>query len=71
MAKIFITGSSTGLGALAAKKLIALGNEVYLHARNEKRKSDALKEKPGAKGVIIGDLSDPDQVRDIARRLIL
>lgn len=38
MSKIFITGSSTGLGALAAKKLIALGNEVYLHARNEQRK---------------------------------
>ncbi|WP_268878972.1 hypothetical protein [Niallia circulans] len=33
MTKIFITGSSTGLGALTAKELIAQGNEVvYMHA---------------------------------------
>lgn len=39
MAKIFITGSSTGLGALAAADLIKQGNKVYLHARNPQRAS--------------------------------
>lgn len=69
MTKIFITGSSTGLGALAAKRLIALGGAVYLHARNEQRKIAVLKENQAAKGVAIGDLSDPQQVKDIARQV--
>lgn len=69
MSKIFITGSSTGLGALAAKDLIKKGNNVYLHARNEKRSQDALKENPGAKGVIIGDLAYPDQVKKVAEQV--
>lgn len=69
MAKIFITGSSTGLGALAAKDLIAMGNEVYLHARNEKRAQDALNENPQAKGVVIGDLADLEQVKHVAKQV--
>jgi NAD(P)-dependent dehydrogenase (short-subunit alcohol dehydrogenase family) len=69
LAKIFITGSSTGLGALAAKDLIAMGNEVYLHARNEKRAQDALNENPQAKGVVIGDLADLEQVKHVAKQV--
>lgn len=38
MSKIFITGSTDGLGLLAAKDLIKQGHEVYLHARNQKEK---------------------------------
>lgn len=37
MSKIFITGSSDGLGLLAATKLIEDGHEVVLHARNMQR----------------------------------
>ncbi|KFN89105.1 SDR family NAD(P)-dependent oxidoreductase [Tetragenococcus muriaticus] len=57
MAKVFITGSSTGLGALTAKELIAEGSEVVLHARNDTRAEDALKENPEASHVVVGDLS--------------
>lgn len=38
MARIFISGSSTGLDLLAGKRLI--GNEVMLHARNRQRAAD-------------------------------
>ena len=69
MSKIFITGSSTGLGALVAKDLIANGNQVYLHARNEQRAQDALNVNPQAKGVVTGDLSDLDSVKSIANQL--
>jgi nucleoside-diphosphate-sugar epimerase len=34
MARIFITGSSTGLGLMAAELLVAQGHQVVLHARN-------------------------------------
>lgn len=68
MAKIFITGSADGLGQLAAKELIKEGHEVVLHARNEKRGQEALKEVPGAKAVLIADLSDLDEVKELAEK---
>jgi short-subunit dehydrogenase len=35
MARIFITGSSYGLGRMAGQLLASDGHEVTLHARNE------------------------------------
>lgn len=66
MAKIFITGSSDGLGLLAAKSLIAEGHQVVLHARNAKRKEDALKEIQGAEAVLTGDLSSIEETKALA-----
>lgn len=67
--KIFITGSSTGLGALTAKSLLAKGNDVVLHARNEKRAEDALKFNPQASDVVIGDLSKFEDIKSIAHQV--
>ena len=47
MARIFITGSSDGLGLLAAQKLIHQGHQVVLHARNEERAQHTLSLAPG------------------------
>lgn len=69
MAKIFITGSTEGLGLLAAKKLIADGNEVVLHARNQKRVNDVKKELPEVKNIVVGDLSDQENVKAIAKQV--
>ena len=66
MARIFITGSTDGLGQLAARDLIAKGHEVYLHARNEKRAADARRDLPKAAGVIIADLGNLSAVRRLA-----
>ena len=57
MARIFITGSSDGIGLIAARNLIKDGNEVYLHARNEQRANAARDGAPGSKGVLVADLS--------------
>ena len=57
MARVFITGSSDGLGLMAAKLLIEQGHEVVLHGRNEGRSRDALAAAPGARGSVSGDLS--------------
>ena len=57
MSRIFITGSADGLGQLSAKLLVENGHNVLLHARNSKRGDDAMKKVPGAKNVVIGDLS--------------
>ncbi len=57
MARIFITGSSDGLGMLTAKTLINMGHKVVIHARNSERAKSAIREVPGAEKVLIGDLS--------------
>jgi NAD(P)-dependent dehydrogenase (short-subunit alcohol dehydrogenase family) len=41
MARVFITGSSEGLGLMAARLLVERGHEVTLHARNDARAADA------------------------------
>jgi NAD(P)-dependent dehydrogenase (short-subunit alcohol dehydrogenase family) len=65
---VFITGSADGLGAMAARRLIAEGHEVVLHARSEQRALDALAAAPGAVEAVHGDLSSIDQVRAVAEQ---
>ena len=66
MARILITGSSDGLGQMAAQLLLELGHQVVLHARNEQRAKDALARAPGATEVVIGDLASIAQTRRVA-----
>jgi NAD(P)-dependent dehydrogenase (short-subunit alcohol dehydrogenase family) len=66
MARIFITGSSDGLGRMAAQLLIEQGHLVVLHARNERRGQEAMAAVPGAEAVVIGDLASIAQTRSVA-----
>lgn len=66
MAHVFVTGSSDGLGMMAAKLMIAAGHRVVLHARNEKRAADARKAVPEAESVQIGDFASIAQTRALA-----
>ena len=69
MARIFITGSSDGLGKMAAGLLINQGHRVVLHARNEQRAADALKGNPKAEAVLMADLSSIRQTVELAEKL--
>ena len=66
MARIFITGSSDGLGQLVARQLIAQGHQVTLHARNSKRAEVATAGAPGAEGVLVADLQSIAQTKQLA-----
>ena len=66
MAHVFITGSSDGLGQMAAQLLVEQGHSVVLHARNEQRAQDARATVPGAESVVIGDLTSIAQTRQVA-----
>jgi NAD(P)-dependent dehydrogenase (short-subunit alcohol dehydrogenase family) len=66
MARVFITGSSDGLGRMAAQLLIEQGHSVVLHARNARRGEEALAAVPGADAVVIGDLTSIAQTRSVA-----
>ena len=52
MTRVTITGSSGGLGLMAARLLIAQGHEVVLRGRNGGRSRDAFAAAPGAGGVV-------------------
>ncbi len=69
MARVFITGSSDGLGRMAAELLIEQGHSVVLHARNEKRGKDAMAAVPQAETVVIGDLSSIAETRGVAEQV--
>ncbi|TMV82957.1 SDR family NAD(P)-dependent oxidoreductase [Thioclava sp. BHET1] len=56
MSRIFLSGSSTGLGLMAAEKLVEGGHSVVLHARNANRASEIRKALPASDAVVIGDV---------------
>ncbi|KAL1599816.1 hypothetical protein SLS60_007621 [Paraconiothyrium brasiliense] len=66
MARIFITGSSDGLGSIVAQRLVARGHSVVLHARSAQRADDATKACPGAETVVTGDLSSLTDTKKLA-----
>jgi NAD(P)-dependent dehydrogenase (short-subunit alcohol dehydrogenase family) len=68
MSTVFITGSADGLGALAARRLIADGHEVVLHARSEQRAREAMHAVRGAAAALHGDLSSIEQIRGVAQQ---
>ncbi len=66
MARVFITGSSDGLGKMAAHLLLEQGHKVLVHARNEERGREAMAGVPGADALVVGDLSSIGQTRGVA-----
>ena len=64
--RIFITGSTDGLGRAAAGALISEGHDVVLHARTRERAAALSDLAPDAAGVVIGDLSSAAETRDLA-----
>ena len=68
MARVLITGSSDGLGLMAARLLVDDGHAVILHARNERRGDDAGQALPGAEDVVIGDLESIAGMRQVAEQ---
>lgn len=66
MARVFITGSTDGLGLANARTLLEEGHEVLLHARTRERAASLADFAPQAAGIVIGDLSSAAETRDLA-----
>jgi NAD(P)-dependent dehydrogenase (short-subunit alcohol dehydrogenase family) len=66
MRRIFITGSTDGLGRAAAVTLINAGHRVVLHARSAARASALADLKPQSAGIVIGDLASAKETRAVA-----
>jgi NAD(P)-dependent dehydrogenase (short-subunit alcohol dehydrogenase family) len=69
MSRIFITGSTDGLGLAAARALIEAGHDVVLHARSTQRASVLSKLAERSAGTVIGDLSSAVQTRAVAEQV--
>jgi len=69
MSRIFITGSTDGLGYAAARTLIEEGHEVLFHARSQAR-TTVLSELPSQSlGIVIGDLGSSAETHKIAEQV--
>ena len=66
MSRIFISGSSAGLGLMAANLLASKGHSVVLHARNAKRAETARQELPQAEAIVVGDVETIAGARNVA-----
>ena len=69
MSRVFITGSTDGLGLGAAQLLVSQGHKVVLHARNSDREADVRRKLPAAEAVVIGDLASITQTHSIAEQV--
>ena len=69
MSRIFITGSTEGLGLMAAETLLKDGHQVTVHARNRARAAEVRTRLPGADAVVIGDVSAIKDMRGVAEQV--
>ena len=69
MARIFISGSSDGLGLMVGRFLADQGHKTVLHARSDARAADAKKALPTAEAVVVGDLDTIAAAKDVARQV--
>ena len=66
MSRIFISGSTTGLGLMAADLLASQGHRVVLHARNANRAEAARPALPEAEAVVGRRCRDHHRRKDVA-----
>ena len=69
MARVFITGSSDGLGLMVGQLLGDQGHKVVLHARNDARADDAKTAAPKAEAIVVGDLASIAATKDLAAQV--
>jgi NAD(P)-dependent dehydrogenase (short-subunit alcohol dehydrogenase family) len=67
VARVFITGSADGLGRAAAQTLLYEGHAVVVHPRNRDRLTAVHDLVDRGAVVVVGDLSDLEHTRAIAR----
>lgn len=69
MSRIFITGSTDGLGYAAARALIEEGHEVVLHARSRDRATAVVDLANKSLSVVVGDLSSSVETHQLAEQV--
>ncbi len=69
MSRVFVTGSSDGLGLMAARLLVDGGHQVTLHARNAARAAATRRALPQAGAIVVGDVSSIAETQRVAEQV--
>jgi NAD(P)-dependent dehydrogenase (short-subunit alcohol dehydrogenase family) len=69
MSRIFVTGSSDGLGRAAARTLLDDGHDVVVHARSRERAAVLGSLASRSAGVVVGDLSRATETHRVAEQV--
>ncbi|MGE0686241.1 MAG: SDR family NAD(P)-dependent oxidoreductase [Dehalococcoidia bacterium] len=69
MSRVFITGSTQGLGLAAAEALLDEGHEVLFHARSRERAAAVTALARRSLGVVVGDLRSEAETRAVAEQV--
>lgn len=67
--RVLITGSSSGLGFMAANMLAKQGHLVTVHGRSAQRTQEILLKIPEAESGVYGDFASLQQVRSLAEQI--
>jgi hypothetical protein len=67
--RIFVTGSTDGLGRAAAHTLLQAGHAVVVHARSNGRLAVVRDLTDRGAAAVVGDLADADEVRGVAEQV--
>jgi len=70
---IVITGASSGIGLVTAKRAAERGARVVLSARNERNLAGAVEEIEAAGGIatyVVADVADPDDMEQLAQAAV-
>ena len=70
MARILVTGSAQGIGRNTAAALLDDGHDVLVHVRAHGRRDAVADLLERGAGCVVGDLSRPDDVRDLAYQVV-
>lgn len=70
MRSVLVTGASTGIGAAVARRFAEAGDRVAVHYRSNRHGAEStLRSLPGhGHALVLGDVSDPGDARDIVRQ---
>jgi len=69
MSRVFITGSTDGIGRAAARTLIDEGHQVVLHARSSQRATTLSDLRSRSAGVVVGDLRSAVETQKVAEQV--
>ncbi len=67
--RILITGSTAGVGQLAAAYFLRRGHTVVAHARNAQREADVRRDLPKLEAVVVGDLLNLEETRALTEHI--
>ncbi|KHL75881.1 short-chain dehydrogenase [Pseudomonas putida] len=69
MSRCWLTGASSGIGAALAQQLLEQGHQVALGGRQAENLAPLTAQFPQQTLLAIGDISDPQQVADVAAHI--